>query len=678
MNILGRCFVGIRFLTVALLLLGLGVHAQNIERFEVTVNTSNTAIAGVEIKGLILVSSNGSNARSCGIRVDFGDGSPAQLMEVPINQQAEFKFKYSKAGIFPIIVKGEGISRFLAGLAPCQGQMFQVASIVDPAQLEDGSLDVVIMARTRPGRRSANLRFASNLDGTAKLMDVKSPLCLNTALLKANVLGRDDTTVMREIFDNRQFGILSGSDLYRQAGVLDVQKVLANFYDKSLKMWGHSGNEQCNSAYASRDFSGLRLMFNMSEVIAVPKWLLPSLQRVPSLSEIQNYSPWMTLTVQQAKQMVLDSQQKSMQNSQLVSQVVNEFTVLAQSNSKDKVGSLVISDDRIRSRNKNQALNVCTLTYKDQDGSAVQGYLGQNLSMLLPDMKERYTQAGWSIAKSFNKVFDHINDAFIDISRQPDVCHIFVDYPHNLAALDVGFKRANTLTTSLGMLIDSTTARDLFSTQRGFSDYATYQFARSISASANDLKKLNAAGITNKMEFEALLAEIKHSQYANTQELSIVFSYLSDRDNGKVKKISAVAERDLRVAEEKLRRDKEDLERQRRKDAFAREFPYEAVISCEFQGSHTNLVSCFAGDVGTELEIRNGSNYGMYKAFDLYRLGREQPREGLVLPLSANFEMKAQNSNDTLTLTIKIRETATGRIIYTKSAAKYGVIRVNR
>jgi hypothetical protein len=80
----------------------------------------------------------------------------------------------------------------------------------------------------------------------------------------------------------------------------------------------------------------------------------------------------------------------------------------------------------------------------------------------------------------------------------------------------------------------------------------------------------------------------------------------------------------------------------------------------------------------TELEIRNGTDYSMYKSFDLYRLGREQPGEGLIIPLNPTFEINAQNSSDSLTLRVKIRETSTGKGIYTKSAAQYGVIRVNR
>jgi hypothetical protein len=486
------------------------------------------------------------------------------------------------------------------------------------------------------------------------------------------------TNIVNEILDAQQLGIFSSYDLYQQAGLLDIQKQVIGFYEKSLKASGHTNNEQCNLAYSSRNFDSLGFMFQRADVIAVPKGLIPSLTKIRSFSEIQKYSPWISLTVQQAKQINLESQQKTQQNEQLISKAKNEISMLAETNSKEKVGSLVIGYERMRTRNKSEPLNVCTLANKDQDGAAVSGYLGQNLDMLLPEMKERYTEAGWTFGKKFNAVFNNVNDAFIEISRKPDLCDIFVEFPKNLAALDAGLKQNKTLTSSLGVLIESSAAREIFSTQRGYVDYPAYLFARSISANADDLKRLNAAGVNNKADFDVLVTEINQSQYSNNKDLATVFSYISDRDKGLSKKTSAVVERDLRVSEERARREKEEIDRQRQKEAFARDFPYEAIISCDYQGAHTNLVSCFAGDVGTELEIRNGNNYRMYKSFELYQLGHERPREGLILPLGKNFEIKAQNSSDTLTLTLKIRETSTGKLIFTKSAAKYGVISILR
>lgn len=111
----------------------------------------------------------------------------------------------------------------------------------------------------------------------------------------------------------------------------------------------------------------------------------------------------------------------------------------------------------------------------------------------------------------------------------------------------------------------------------------------------------------------------------------------------------------------------------------AKEFPYEAVIRCEFNGSHSNVVVCFMGSgaSGTELELTNGDAYKMYKAYELQNnnVGTET-REGFIIPLRKNFSLIAQNSSKSMTLNVVIRNTATKQKLFEKSASQYGVISV--
>ena len=88
------------------------------------------------------------------------------------------------------------------------------------------------------------------------------------------------------------------------------------------------------------------------------------------------------------------------------------------------------------------------------------------------------------------------------------------------------------------------------------------------------------------------------------------------------------------------------------------------------------MAACFSGGqygADTELELTNGSQYGMYKAYQLYQLGQETT-QGLVLSLKKNFNIKAQNSSSNLLLSLVIKERSSGRIIYQKSASKYGLV----
>lgn len=133
-----------------------------------------------------------------------------------------------------------------------------------------------------------------------------------------------------------------------------------------------------------------------------------------------------------------------------------------------------------------------------------------------------------------------------------------------------------------------------------------------------------------------------------------------------------LAAKQKREEEEKRRREVAERERQERAE-YAKNFPYYAVLSCGFRGDHMNILACFAGRVGTEIELRNGTQYGLYKVHDIGRLGRET-REGLRIDLRRNFEIKAQNSNDTLVLGLKIYDRMNNEVVFEKQVARFGVI----
>ena len=127
---------------------------------------------------------------------------------------------------------------------------------------------------------------------------------------------------------------------------------------------------------------------------------------------------------------------------------------------------------------------------------------------------------------------------------------------------------------------------------------------------------------------------------------------------------------------EEERRQKEQAERARQeRESSAREFPYYAVVTCGFQGNHTNILACFAGRVGTEIELRNGNQYGLYKAHEIRNLGQES-HQGFKINLRRNFELKAQNSSENLVLGVVIRDVKTDQIVFQKQVSRFGVISI--
>lgn len=137
----------------------------------------------------------------------------------------------------------------------------------------------------------------------------------------------------------------------------------------------------------------------------------------------------------------------------------------------------------------------------------------------------------------------------------------------------------------------------------------------------------------------------------------------------------AEAERQL-LAQQKAEAEKRAEEERRQKAIDNDPYPYIAIISCGMNGwENINALACFAGSVGTELELKSGGKYGLYKAYNIANQFRETQR-GIEIPLSKSFELKAQNSQKTLLLGVRIFNKYTNEVLFEKQVAQYGVISV--
>ena len=131
-----------------------------------------------------------------------------------------------------------------------------------------------------------------------------------------------------------------------------------------------------------------------------------------------------------------------------------------------------------------------------------------------------------------------------------------------------------------------------------------------------------------------------------------------------------------RGALKKADQDKEAAEKQKQAKT-SKEFPYYALITCGMGWNHLNTLVCFSGEhVDTEIEIRNGPEYGMYKVYDIFKLGRETSK-GLEINLRQKFELKVQNADDSLVLGVRVFGRASGKMLFQKQVGKFGVIGVS-
>ena len=88
------------------------------------------------------------------------------------------------------------------------------------------------------------------------------------------------------------------------------------------------------------------------------------------------------------------------------------------------------------------------------------------------------------------------------------------------------------------------------------------------------------------------------------------------------------------------------------------------------------IQACMSQDgVTTELELRNGDDYRMYKIHDVAQAGR-QVAGGFEIDLRRSYELKIQNASESLLLTLVVAGRADGRELYRRSTARFGVLAV--
>lgn len=213
--------------------------------------------------------------------------------------------------------------------------------------------------------------------------------------------------------------------------------------------------------------------------------------------------------------------------------------------------------------------------------------------------------------------------------------------------------------------------------QQGYKTEEHFKFASTLgNPSPARIEALESWGIKSRTELDALIKEYKEGKYADDDSYDTIFAYLKDRDDAKKRNISALKQKEYRLAEEKKAEEKRAAEEKRRKEEFAKKYPYEAILACEIQGRNFgNLAVCFLGSNsnGTELSLRNGDEVRVYKGYELQQLGREQ-QDGLHIPLQRRFEIKAQNDSKDAILTMTIKNTATGEQLNKQAAGMWKIV----
>jgi hypothetical protein len=413
------------------------------------------------------------------------------------------------------------------------------------------------------------------------------------------------------------------------------------------------------------------------ELVAIPRVLLPYVQDLPRYAKATagDYSKTMLFSFDE----LLGPAQTLSAAKQAQVDLDSRYAQLAASDDRSQVAALVRAAGALpRSGGE---LDYCATAA--MDAALILGYRSLGLDMLPALLNEQISDSRNRIRFAGNTAYDSVNDIFIAITSQRKPCQVVlgtakevVDLRAALAAQGRGAQSA-----LYGALLPLDDARDRYarSLDQGYENYGQLAFARTIGAGSAALKQLRTYGVQSLADYNREAAAMQDSGHTAETSATAVLNFLQDRKDAQGNGRSTLAQRDARLAQ--LRREREQLEqaRRERRAAYEQEFPYEAVLSCSTGQQHQSLLPCFMADgLNSHLEITSGTAYVLYQPWEFARLGAETPGEGLVIPLRAAFELTAQNIGERMVLRARVRETATGRTVYEKGAARFGVIRISR
>ena len=214
--------------------------------------------------------------------------------------------------------------------------------------------------------------------------------------------------------------------------------------------------------------------------------------------------------------------------------------------------------------------------------------------------------------------------------------------------------------------------------QQGYANEADFNFSKTIGNSTPQrINGLKSYGITSRADFDKTLTEMKADNYSTETDWNTIFFYLKDRKDAKAAGIPILQQRDARIKAEKAAAEKAAAAEKQRKIEFAKNYPFVAVLDCQFQGrSIGNLAVCFSDrSNGTELTVANGGDVRVYKLWELQNVGTRED-DGVHIPLRRNFSIKAQNASENYILTLRIVDVVTGKVVANQAAGMWKVVSV--
>lgn len=283
------------------------------------------------------------------------------------------------------------------------------------------------------------------------------------------------------------------------------------------------------------------------------------------------------------------------------------------------------------------------------------------------------------------RVFESAEDLFAELKRpgRQDGCSIVLGNGPTLALFLAALQRDGIRAELMPELLTERALGNLHAEAAGYRAAGRFDalgmalFAEAIGgASGKEAEALVARGIDTREAFAQ--ARSRHAKVApdDDDDIEALLDFLEEEDDAAARGVTVPQLREQRIAAARKAQAEAEASAREAERRKAAEFPFLARIACTVGNSNAPLQACLSGDgISTELELRNGTEYRMFKIHDVAAAGTQQ-QDGFVIDLRRNFELRVQNASDTMVLTVSVHRRADGRETFRRSAARFGVVAV--
>ena len=524
--------------------------------------------------------------------------------------------------------------------------------------------DILIISNPNSSEYREEL-FISNIDGEPILnkdkINTKNKIRLNiqNCLLTDLQLnaGGINSTLYRNIANDLEH-VLKVQTFYKNSGKIDqLYNSVWYIFEAKLKQFypNYEYYYECPYGRVPMNRAGVNMLSGTYDFFLIPRYLLELVNiqyKAYSQPEINENNIFDTITYDQllSKDIQLVKEEKSKKDK--YNKKIQELEVLANNKSVDFTYELIFTND--------DDIRPCTTSRTEAQSVLGHVILFKKFNKQQPNDK-------------VSNVFTNIEDAYQNIKEKND-CTVYIDYPENIYKLHKALNRDKVYNT-VGNRLESVKGKKAFVTHHGFKSIEEYDLALNLNIKKELIRDLAKFKIDSVDKYNKIQERMLKSGYSESKNIRDVLSYLSDLKEARSKGIDILKQRDIRIQALKKEREVQAAKKEKQKIAYAKKYPYYAVLSCEANGSHANIVACFSGgQYGADTDFTlNGK---IYKAYNINQAGDENS-EGLAFDLTNDFSVVAQNAHNFLILKLVITNRLTNKIVYQKEVGQYGVINIS-